>query len=193
MKYLFLIPLTFVLPALLPASAPAQVLPDNPQPVKSQVNGWNRVRDLRRGDEIYIQTAGGMHQACRFGGATEDYLFCDPLFDGASEGGYRLDRAEVEKIRIGHEERNRCIIVAAATGAGFLATYAGHGSDTQDLRVVYSFIGAGMGTLFGSLVARPIAHFIPASSFYRQPAQDRKARSSFSSLQPVPIPARPAP
>ena len=178
MKHLLLIPLTFVLLAQVTVAARTQELPNNPQPVKPGDSGWSRVRDLARGDEIHIETAGGMHQACRFGGATEDFLFCDSPFDTSGEGGYQLNRADVERVRSDDFRRNRCIIVVAAMGAGFLAAYAGHRSDPQDERVVDGLIGAGMGALLGSLPGQLVAHLIPNRVVYRQPRQERKTRAS---------------
>jgi hypothetical protein len=165
----------------LQGSAPAQELPDNPQLTKPGDSGWNRVRDLARGDEIYIQTAGGIHQVCRFGGATGDYVFCDPLFDSSGEGRYRIDRAEVEKIRL--EPRRWSLKESAGVGAaiGFVLPLVTHRATDPMPRVIEAPICAGIGALAGlvlSPVISSVSQLIPGRLVYRQPRQERKPRAS---------------
>jgi hypothetical protein len=193
MKHLLLIQLTFVLLGILPVAARSQELPDTPQPAKPGDSGWNRVRGLARGDEVYIQTAGGMHQVCRFGGATEDYLFCDPLFDGMSEGGYRLNRAEVEGIRLEPRRWSLKRSVGVGAAVGFALPLVAHRASDPVPRAIEAPIIAGVGA-FAGLVLSPVissvCQLIPGKLVYRQPRQKRKPRASAG---PAPGPSELAP
>ena len=103
--------------ALLPAAAQAQALPDNPAPAPDAL--WNWVESLVHGQEIEVKPTAGRSVRCRFAGATDAYLFCDPGNMRSAAGGYRFDRAQVADVKIRHPKPNwhpAPLIVGAAMG-----------------------------------------------------------------------------
>lgn len=103
--------------ALLPAAARAQALPDNPAPAPDPL--WNWVENLVNGQEIVVKPTAGPSVRCRFAGATDAYLFCDPDNARSAARGYRFDRAQVADVKIGHPKANwhpASLVIAAAVG-----------------------------------------------------------------------------
>ncbi len=86
---------------LLPAAAWPQALPDNPAPAPPNAT-WNRVEHLSDGQRIVVRTTSGTKVDCRFAGATDACLFCDPPGSLLSQAGYRFDRASVVNVTESH-------------------------------------------------------------------------------------------
>jgi hypothetical protein len=118
MKTSFLFLFTMVLAmALLPAAAQAQALPDNPAPAPDPL--WSWVENLARGEEIVVKPAAGRSVHCRFAGATDAYLFCDPDNMRSAASGYRFDRAQVADVQLGRAKVNwhpAPLVIASAVG-----------------------------------------------------------------------------
>jgi len=73
---------------------PAQNLPSAPTPAPAGPADWNRVKNLRNGAPIVVQSDNAPPAHCLFAGATGLYLFCNP--PGNPPGvGFRFDRASI--------------------------------------------------------------------------------------------------
>src|SRR5260221_578167 len=81
-------------------SNPAPAWADSPS---EQV--WALVRRIANGQEVKITNTYGPPLRCRFEGATDDYLFCDPLGSPAG-AGYQFERASVLDVRVMREPHN---------------------------------------------------------------------------------------
>ena len=66
---------------------------------------WRRIQQLSRGEWIRVNSTLGPPLGCRFAGATDDALFCDPA-DAPEGTGYRFDRAAVITVEVQRPERN---------------------------------------------------------------------------------------
>jgi hypothetical protein len=88
---------------LLPVAVIAQAPPDNPKALPQNDALWNRVMQLPRGQPIIVVNTYGPPLHCRFAGATDAFLFCDPP-DAAPDAaeGYRFDRASILDVTIEH-------------------------------------------------------------------------------------------
>ena len=96
---------------LFPASVWTQALPDAPAPHTAQATAlpdarWNRIKQISDGQPIVVRTISGDLVHCRFAGATDSCLFCDPSGPLLNEPGNQFDRASVLNVREHHEERN---------------------------------------------------------------------------------------
>jgi hypothetical protein len=125
--------------ALLPAGAFAQALPPAPLPAESPTPTqstpvpaspmrvgpseatWNRVQQIANGQEVLVTNTYGPPLRCRFAGATDAFLFCDP--PGTPEGtGYRFERASVINVVAVRPPRNWHPGVLSAMIAGGIIT-----------------------------------------------------------------------
>ena len=95
MKTLLWIPIAIV---FLPVFAWPQALPDAPLPVQPDAK-WMHVEQISDGQPIVVRTTSGALVYCRFAGATDRCLFCDPAGSLASQPGYRFDRASIVSVR----------------------------------------------------------------------------------------------
>ena len=91
---------------LLPSAVVAQAVPDNQAPAPPRDPMWSRVEQLVHGQEIVVKPASGRALRCRFAGATDAYLFCDPDNAYAGSNGYRFDRAQVASVQVSHPKVN---------------------------------------------------------------------------------------
>jgi hypothetical protein len=165
---------------LAPAAASAQGLPDDPAPASAQSSQapnpepaqpgratrdafWLRVQQIANGDQVEVTSTYGPPLRCRFAGATDAYLFCDP--PGSPEGtGYRFERATVLDVKVVRPPRNwHPGLLSAMIGGGLIVgitataqTDAGHAAQA-------GFIGA----LVSGAIAAPFV-FLP-------PPPDRNA------------------
>jgi len=154
--------LTLLAFALVPAAAFAQALPDDPVPAQAKappivqapaspaqptqppsqpsVNltnaAWTRIQQIARGQEVLVTNTYGPPLRCRFAGATEAYLFCDP--PGTPEGtGYRFERATVLNVKVVRPPHNwHPGLLSAMIGGGIITglcataqTDAGHATE----------------------------------------------------------------
>jgi hypothetical protein len=82
--------------------------PDAPQPApyaQPPDPRWSRIQQLAIGQEILVYSTYGPPLRCRFTGATDAYLFCEPS-DSPASAGYRLDRASVINVQIARTVHN---------------------------------------------------------------------------------------
>jgi len=152
---------------LTPAIAVTQALPDAPNPAGAQ--GWNRVADIARGDEISVTTGSGRSLRCLFAGATNQDLFCASPF---RDREFRFERSEIEKVRFNDERRNRNILIGTLAVVGFGGSFAlprQPGDETP--KVITATIFGGIGAFTGLLLS-PLAHFIPGRLIYRRAAHE---------------------
>jgi hypothetical protein len=96
---------------LLPASAWTQALPDAPAPQNATPPTppdarWTHVERISDGQPIVVRTTSGALIHCRFAGATDASLFCDPLNQLLDRPGYEFDRTSVVRVFESHPERN---------------------------------------------------------------------------------------
>jgi hypothetical protein len=151
-----------LLSVLLPPATSAQALPDNPAPHETQ--GWTRVQDLANGEQITVARPGGEPMPCNFTGATNDDLFCNPLYRG---GEYRFKRGEIGRVRKDDKYRNTRIVVGAFAVTG-LVWGAATPSNNGTPRALAGLAGAAIGALVGLVVSVPIALAIPGRTVYHQ-------------------------
>jgi hypothetical protein len=88
---------------LLPVPASVQALSDAPTPRASTPAlpdaRWSRIQQISDGQPIAVRTTSGNILHCRFAGATESVLFCDPPGPLQGQPGYRFDRTSVIGVR----------------------------------------------------------------------------------------------
>jgi hypothetical protein len=123
--------------SMLPAGAFAQVLPPAPLPAEAPVPiqstsvpaspvgpsdaTWMRFQQISNGREVLVTNTYGPPLRCRFAGATDAFLFCDP--PGTPEGtGYRFERASVVNVQAVRAPRNWHPGVLSAMIAGGIIT-----------------------------------------------------------------------
>jgi hypothetical protein len=145
-------------PPVLPAGLPLPALPDNPDPAAQRtLPMWDRIEHLPRGQKIKISYGSGPWNRCRFGGATDVYLFCEPDDDSDQARTRQVDRAAIRDFKFDHDERNgRLIFTGITVGTGlWLGIYSAQKShaDPEAAGVLGGLIGAGM----GALVAVPMS------------------------------------
>jgi hypothetical protein len=119
--------------AILPAGAFAQALPPAPLPVESPVQSmaisasqmpvgpsdatWMRFQQIANGQQVLVTNSYGPPLRCRFAGASEAFLFCDP-----PGTGYRFERASVINVVVVRPPRNWHPGVLSAMIAGGIIT-----------------------------------------------------------------------
>jgi hypothetical protein len=172
---------------LLPAAAAAQALPDDPAPstppsaqsasssrqaIPLADGVWIRVQKIANGEEVLVTNTYGPPLRCRFAGATDDYLFCDP--PGSPAGaGYRFERDSVLDVKVVRPPRNwHPGLLSAMIGGGLIVgiaassnTDAGHATEAG---------------LIGALIAGGIA----APLVFLQPQQFNSGPGVSVSLRP---------
>jgi hypothetical protein len=131
-------------PAIAP---PAQPLPDNPAPASSL---WNRVEELPHGEKVKIRYASGHSARCRFAGATDTLLFCDPNDAPSGADTFPIDRRNIVNVSADHTERNARLILAAFMVTGGIWAGVQSTKSVDDGTAVFGgFLGAGLGWLVG--------------------------------------------
>ncbi len=165
--------LILVVMVLAPVLATAQSLPDdpapapmesaqapNPQPPQSYDALWNRVLQIANGQTIRVKYTSGPPLRCRFAGATDAYLFCDP--PGALEGtGYRFDRYSVVDVTVAGEPHNwHPGLLSAMIGGGILVGTAAARQTDAGHAVQAGLIGALVsGAVVAPFVLQPQPRF----------------------------------
>ena len=139
--------------------APAP-LPEAPAPAPEPRSAiWDRIEHLPRGEKIKVDYGHGAKDRCRFAGATDQYLFCEPGEDSDRAQEYRIDRFSIAGFKIDHDERNgRLIFAGVALGAGLAlgircASTQVYQSDAESAGLLCGLLGTGL----GSLVAVPLS------------------------------------
>ena len=153
--------LTLIAMVLAPAAVQAQGLPDDPAPAvaatpQSQPGPnpqappptsrpdafWLRVQQIANGEQVTVTSTYGPPLRCRFAGATDDSLFCDP--PGSLAGtGYRFERATVLDVKVVRPPRNwHPGFLSAMIGGGILTGLAATHSTDAGNAAKYGAIGA---------------------------------------------------
>ena len=143
--------------------ASGQVLPDNPAPAPMPDPAWGRLQILVKGQPIIVSNTNGPPVHCLFAGATDAYLFCNPLgnpqgvgfrFDHADVLGVDLDLPRQTQIQTSRPERNYhpawlSSMIAGGMIVGLIASQnTTAGKATED-----GFIAAGIVGIIGAPVA----------------------------------------
>jgi hypothetical protein len=106
---------------LLPAATRPQALPDNLAPAPFDPR-WNHIEQISDGQRITVRTTSGTKVRCRFAGATDACLFCDPPGPQRNQAGYRFDRASVVSVmesRPASDLHPGLLVAMAIVGAAF--------------------------------------------------------------------------
>lgn len=113
-RFAFVLAVLILLPAAVVAQAPA----NNTNPAAPDDALWNRVMELPRGQPIVVVSTYGPPLRCRFAGATDAFLFCDPP-DALPDRGYRFDRASVLNVTVARRPFiKHPVVLASAVIAG---------------------------------------------------------------------------
>lgn len=119
--------------ALLPAALHAQASSDNPVPAPLPDPVWYWVAHLVNGQPIAVKPTAGPVVHCRFAGATDVYLFCDPENARYAASGYRFDRAQVVSVKISHPKVNwHPALLTIAAGIGIATGVAASSQGASD-------------------------------------------------------------
>lgn len=139
-----------------PVAASQAPLPDAPAPAMGSAM-WDRVEHLPRGQKIKINYGQGAWDRCRFAGATDAYLFCEPGEDSDRAQEYRIDRSSIADFKIDHDVRNGRLIFAAITvGSGLALGIRMADVAKTDPEAVGTFGGL-LGAGLGAVVAIPFS------------------------------------
>lgn len=95
----FLLPATLIAQALPDAPTPAPPSPQAPAPPVPYDARWSRIQHISDGQLIVVHTTSGEMVRCRFAGATNNCLFCDPPGMQSSQPGLRFDRATIVSVQ----------------------------------------------------------------------------------------------
>jgi hypothetical protein len=160
--------------AMLPAGAFAQALPPAPLPAESAVPAqstsnpasatqvgpsdatWIRFRQIADGQEVLVTNTYGPRLRCRFAGATDAFLFCDP--PGTPEGtGYRFERASVINVAVVRPPRNwHPGLLSAMIGGGIITGLCATAQTDAGNATKAGLIGAVVtGAIFSPFVLLP--------------------------------------
>ena len=175
MKHVSLVSLVIALGS---AAAGAQTLPDNPSPTTPGTAGWSRLGNLARGEEITVAQTGQYSLHCRYAGATDDYLFCDEAVPWTSNSSYRIERAEIENVRMDQSRTvARMIVCGGAIAGGLWFGISSSKSDNTQISVASGLLGAGVGALITFIPAETVKvfHLIPGRLVYREALPNRKS------------------
>jgi hypothetical protein len=110
---------------------------------------WRRIQQLSRGEWIRVNSTLGPPLGCRFAGATDDALFCDPA-DAPEGTGYRFDRAAVITVEMQRPERNwhpawMASMIAGGLVVGLVATKTNDAGDSARLGAIGALVVGGIG------------------------------------------------
>ncbi len=114
---------------------------------------WDRIEHLPRGEKIKVNYGHGPWDRCRFAGATDQYLFCEPGEDSDRAQEYRIDRFSIADFKIDHDVRNgrliyTSVVVGSGLALGIRAAQNSH-ADPEAVGIVGGLLGAGLGALVG--------------------------------------------
>lgn len=138
----------------LPAQSPS-TLPENAVPAPATTSPmWERIEHLPHGEKIKISYGSGPWEHCRFAGATDAYLFCEPGEDSRRQVPYQVNRASIADFKEDHDARNgRLIFTSLTVGTGLWlgirTANTTHSPDTNLAGVLGGMAGAGLGALVG--------------------------------------------
>jgi hypothetical protein len=152
MKSFVWIPIAFV---LLPVGLCAQALPDAPVPAPPNPQAsvppapydarWNRIEQISDGQLIVVRTTHGDKVRCRFAGATNNCLFCDPPGMQSSQPGLRFDRASIVSVREAEPKSDRHpVLLTVAAVLGIAVGVAAAQGDDDRTAALAGFLTAGL-------------------------------------------------
>jgi hypothetical protein len=158
-KNLLWIPIAIV---LLPSGACAQALPDAPAPAaqtQALANPsaaampdwkWRGIQQLSDGQPIVVRTTSGAVIHCRFAGATDTCLFCDPSGRLLDRPGYQFDRNSIVNVRESRPQSDvhpGLLVTAAVLGTvvGVVATQDTTSQGAAATGLLTSALVAGVG------------------------------------------------
>jgi hypothetical protein len=159
--------IAFLLIAIgIPAVALAQASPQNPQstpPARSQSPLsdnpapsarspiWDRIERLPRGEKIKISCGKGPWEHCRFAGATDASVFCEPVEDSDRAVAYQINRASIADFKIDHDVRNGRLAFAAfvLSGGIVIGFQTLHATHDESAAVFGGTLGALLGGVPG--------------------------------------------
>ncbi len=118
---------------------------------------WGRIEHLPRGEKIKINYGHGPWDRCRFAGATDQYLFCEPGEDSDQMQEYRIDRFGIADFKIDHDERNGRLIFTAVTVGSGLALGIRAAQATPADPGAAGLLGGLLGMGLGAVVAVPFS------------------------------------
>jgi hypothetical protein len=167
MKQLLFTIMLFVV-ALSPLAAVCQALPNLPSPRSDAAPAqqtpppdpaWARIEQLAHGEPIVVTSTIGPPVHCRFAGATDAFLFCDPAGNPAGTG-YRFDRADVLQVDLDrwqpapangqdHDSHRGLLIAAGLVGIGMGAIEARGQGGGATAGVAVGLISAGFVGIVG--------------------------------------------
>lgn len=130
---------------------------------------WNHLRNLAHQEEINVWASRNRHIRCLFSGATENYLFCEPLYPYQGNSEFRFDRADVEKVRLEQGERNFKRTIAVSAGVGAITMAAATNTSNGGDRFLGALAGGLAGSLVGIVIAGPVALLTPGHLVYHRP------------------------
>lgn len=129
-------------------------LPEAPTPPPASGSAmWDRVEHLPRGEKIKINYGRGPWDRCRFAGATDQYLFCEPGEDSDRAQEYQIDRFSITDFKIDHDVRNgRLIYTGVMLGTGLalgIRASQTNAADPEAAGIIGGLLGTGLGALVG--------------------------------------------
>jgi hypothetical protein len=166
-----------VAPAICIAQAlpPTQELPPAPAPVQSTSMSatasprsspysdalWARVQRFASGQEVLVTNTYGPPLHCRFAGATDAYLFCDP--PGSPAGtGYQFERGTVLDVRVVRAPHNwHPGLLSAMIGGGLIVGIAA----TAQTDAGHAAQAGLLGALVTGAIAAPMAFLRPQDMY----------------------------
>ncbi|WP_348262721.1 hypothetical protein P8935_23390 [Telmatobacter sp. DSM 110680] len=147
---------------------------------------WNRLRGLVHQEEINVWASRNRHVRCLFSGATENYLFCEPLYSYRGNGEFRFDRADVDKVRLEQGERNFKRTIAVSAGVGAVTMAAATNTSNGGDRLLGALAGGLAGSLVGIIIAGPVALLTPGHLVYQRPPTHKKFVSAHLQKESTP-------
>jgi hypothetical protein len=173
MKCLMLLLLTI---ALAGGMAPAQGIPETPQPAEgsqsvSAADGgrgafslmWDRLGQLPRDQKIKVQLGNGRWERCMFSGTSQEYLYCAIEDRAGFVQEWEINRANIAGFKLDHDLRNGRIVFASGVMAAGIAIgiWAYQKTRNEEAGVYGGMLGAGtVGLLSGSIGSCVAGHCI---------------------------------
>jgi len=150
-----LIALAFLHATFLPLLTHAQVSSDNSLPAPLPDLMWSRVERMVHGQPMVVKPISGPSVHCRFAGATDAYLFCDPDHARSAASDYRFDRAQVIRVKISRSKVNWHPALLATVAAIGIAT--GAAASSQGASDKTAAVGGLVTALTVGAIGYPIA------------------------------------
>jgi len=161
-------------------SGTPQTLPDNPQQIRGDRSGWNRVRAFSQGDKIAVTTASGETYRCTVTVPSETSLACSYLRGRPTGEDYEFARDEILEIRQRHPVRDIAIATGVVTGLAFVGGGRQGGSS---FNLDLAGVSAQVAWAISTPIIVPMAENSPGRLIYRKPG----TRGEVFPWRPVPF------